>query len=382
MLCLKSLWDVVKASNEPGHTVPLPSSAYGAFTIFSRTHHLYDNHHAGSTTTIGRCVGALLVRKLVSDLKSRNVPASDVELTFLSNILGTQNDNVKRWLKHPSAIELVAIVSLNLDIFDSLDTNVVPPHTLDIVQQSLDLISRPLPTELIAQRQLDQTIRNCGPNFENFVSSRLKKFLNAYKLNTPSPPTVRASCLQICLKSLWYFARLYHRHVASMPLLPNIARFIQTEDPTTRVIRRCFEALVVDKLVADVNPLNCSLTHEDVAYLSAILGLESDIVRDWLGQPGAIILRNVVSFILGENNALVADQLPADVVEIFQQTLSTIAKQIARGRGSAGDDLYMDQVSIFHDVGSTLAKEGPDWLKYQLEWILSQLPAVDDRSGW
>jgi hypothetical protein len=163
---------------------------------------------------------------------------------------------------------------------------------------------------------------------------------------------------------------------------PEITRLIKEEsDPTTRVIGRCFEALVVDKLVADAS-VN-SLPDEGVACLSAILGSESLIVSQWLGLPGAIDLRNVISLISGEIDTFVADELPLDVLEIFQQTLSIIARQIIRGRGSADEELYKDQVSYFHDICSLLAhKRGPDWLRHRLEWISSQLPAMEDRNGW
>ncbi|KAI9436546.1 hypothetical protein BJY52DRAFT_1179346 [Lactarius psammicola] len=389
-MCLKSLWNVVRASNERSHSIPLPSYVYGAFTNSRMAGRIY--HNADPTTgVIGRCVRALLVNKLVSDLKSHIVQVDDGELAFLSTILDTHGDNVKLWLKHPGAIELAVIVSLVLDIFGSFDTNVVPSDVLDVVQQTLDLISQALPTERIAQQQLDQTVALISvseSNFERIVSSRLERFLKAYIPNTsPLAVEVRASCLRICLKSLWCFARLYHRPGTSMPLppyftlvqaSPEVSHLIQTElDPIARVVGRCFEALVVDKLVADAN----SLTDEGVACISAILGSENHIVRHWLGQPGAIDLRNVVSVIWDEIDTFVADELPADVLEIFQQTLSIIARQIARGHGSADEDLYLDQVLYFHDIRSKVAdRGGPDWLRYRLEWILSQLPTVEDRN--
>ncbi|KAH8982423.1 hypothetical protein EDB92DRAFT_1894446 [Lactarius akahatsu] len=358
-MCLKSLWNVVRASNERQQLVPLPSYVYGAFTNSGMARRIY--HDADPiTAVIGRCVGALLVNKLVFDLKSRVGSVGDGELACLSTILDTESHDVMLWLKHPGAIELVGVVSLVLDIFRSLDTNAVPPDVLDVVQQTLDLISRALPTERIAQQRLDQTtslISVPDSTFEHIVSSRLEQFFKAYIPNTSSLTVeVRTACLSICLKSLWCFTGLYHRPGASMPLpsyftlvhaSPEVSHLIQTElDPLVRVIGRCFEALVVDKLVADAN----SLTDEGVACISAILGSESHIVWRWLGQPGAIDLRNVVSVLWDEIDIFIADELLADVLEIFQQTLSIIARQIARGHGSADEDLYLDQVLYFHDI--------------------------------
>ena len=389
-MCLKSLWDVIRASSERWRSVPLPSYVYGAFTNSGMARRIRLDADP-ITGVIGRCVGALLLSKLVSDVKSRNAPASDGELACLSAILDTQSHNVMLWLKHPGAIELAGITSLILDIFRSVDTNGVPPDVLGVVQQTLGLISDTLPTEWIAQQQLDETfslISVPDGNFERIVSSRLEQFLKAYIPNTsPLTVEVRTSFLRIYLKSLWCFARLYHRPGASMPLpsyftlvhaSPEITHLIQAElDPTTRVIGRCFQALVVDKLVADAN----SLTDEGVACLSAILGSENHIVRHWLCQPGAIDLRNVVSVISDEIDTFFAGEFPEDVLEIFQQTLNIIARQIARGRGSAGEDLYIDQVLSFRDICSTVVNRGgPDWLTYRLEWILSQLPVVEDRN--
>ncbi|KAH9018353.1 hypothetical protein EDB83DRAFT_2528395 [Lactarius deliciosus] len=97
-------------------------------------------------------------------------------------------------------------------------------------------------------------------------------------------------------------------------------------------------------------------------------------------MPGAINLRNVISVISDEIDTFIADELPSDVMEILQQTLSIIARDIVQGRGSADEDPYMEQVLYFHSISSIVADAGgPDWLKYRLEWILSQLPTVEDR---
>ncbi|KAH9030927.1 hypothetical protein EDB85DRAFT_1961675 [Lactarius pseudohatsudake] len=391
-MCLKNLWNVVRACNECGKSVPLPLYICGAFTNSAMIRRIHLDADP-PTALIGRCVGALLVNKLVSDLKSRIVPASDEELACLSTILGTQSHNVALWLRHPGATELASVVSLISDAVRSLVTNVVPSDVLDVVLQTLDFISRALPEERIAGQQPDQTISPISVSdgdFERIISSHLEEFIKACTPNTLLLTViVRTNCLRVFLKSLWYFARLYHQLDASMPMpsyfllvhaSPEITHLIQTElDPSTRVIGRCFEALVVDKLAEDTN----SLTDEVVACISAILGKEPHIVWHWLNQPGAINLRNVISIISDEIDTFVADELPPDVLEILQQTLSIIARDIVRGRGSADEDLYVEQVLYFHNISSIVADTGgPDWFKYRLEWILSQLPAVEDRNRW
>ncbi|KAI9447563.1 hypothetical protein H4582DRAFT_1894657 [Lactarius indigo] len=339
---------------------------------------------------IGCCVAALVVNKLAADISSHVVPVGDEELACLSAILDTETHNVILWLRHPGAIELAGIVSLALEVVCSLVADTVPSHVQDVVQQTLDFISQALPVEGIAHQSLDQTIdliNASDSNFELIVSSNLQKFLELCISNTSPLRELRTSCLRLCLKSLWCFVRLYHRRDGSIPFpsyfplvhaSPEITHLVQTEpDPITRVIGRCFEALVVVKLVEDTN----SLTDEDVVFLSGILGKESHIVWLWLDQPGAIDLRNVISVISDEVHTFSTDKLPADVLEIFQQTLSIIARDIARGRRSADEDLYMDQVLYFHSICSMVAdRGGPNWLKYRLEWILSQLPSVEDRN--
>ena len=350
-------------------------------------------HHDADLPTgvIGCCVEALVVNKLIADINSRNAPVSKKDLACLSTILRTNIDDVTLWLAQPGAIELWGIANLLSDVVCSLITNAGPLDVLDVVQQTLDLVSQALPAEKIVQLQLDQTvslINVSNGNFDRIISSNLQKSLHACILKT-SPLTVelRTTCLRMCLKSLWCFTRLYHRLDSPLPLpsyftlvlaSTEITHVIRTEsDPATRVIGRCFQALVVDKLATATS----SLTDEDVACLSAILDQESHIVWLWLDQRGTMDLRNVISVISDEIDTLIADDLPADVLEIFQQTLSIIARQIARGRGFVDEDLYIDQVVLFHNICSIIAdKSGPEWLRYRLEGILWQLPTVEDRN--
>ena len=342
------------------------------------------------TGVIGRCVQALVINKLTADINAYNVPVSDEDLACLSAILRTASDEVMLWFWQPGAIELGGIVTLVADIFNSLVIKEVPLDVLDVVQDTLDLISQALLAERIVQLKLDQPVsllRTSNRSFER-IASNLETFLQACIENTsPLTRKVRTSCLRICLKSLWCFTRWDHRLDSPPPLpsyfplvlaSPKITQLIRTEtDPAARVTGRCFEALVVDKLVTNTN----SPTDEDVACISAILDQECHIVWRCLDQRSPIDLRNVISVISDEIDTFVADELPADVLEIFQQTLSIISRRIDRGRKVVDDELYMDQVELFHNICSIVAdRGGPEWLKYRLEGILLHLPEVKDRN--
>jgi hypothetical protein len=349
------------------------------------------------TGVIGRCVQALVINKLTADINAYNVPVGDEDLACLSAILRTASHEVMVWFWQPGAVELGGIVTLVFDIFSSLAISEVPLDVLDVVQHTLDLISQSLPAERIVQLQLDQPVslfKTSNSSFER-IASNLQTFLQACIQNTsPLTTKVRTSCLRICLKSLWCFTRWYHRVDSPLPFQPysppplpsyfplvlassQITQLIRTEtDPAARVIGRCFEALVVDRLVTNTN----SPTDEDVACLSAILNQECHIVWRCLDERSALDLRNVISVISDEIDTFVADKLPADALEIFQQTLSVISRQIDRGRKVVDDELYMDQVELFHNICSIVAdRGGPEWLKYRLEGILLHLPEVKDR---
>ncbi|KAH9050596.1 hypothetical protein EDB84DRAFT_1687 [Lactarius hengduanensis] len=121
------------------------------------------------------------------------------------------------------------------------------------------------------------------------LGSRLYDLLKTCMPGTsPLNDEERKSRLRLCLKSLWYFGRAYNQSRVSEPLpsyfprtlaSPEIIRLIQTEqDPVSRVMGRCFGALVVVKLAADVRSRTGSsvqINHEELACLSAILDAES-----------------------------------------------------------------------------------------------------------
>ncbi|KAH9170377.1 hypothetical protein EDB89DRAFT_1978641 [Lactarius sanguifluus] len=121
---------------------------------------------------------------------------------------------------------------------------------------------------------------------------------------------VRKACLRMCLKSLWYYAKVYHQLGTSKQLppyflhvitTPEITRRIQQEeDLTSRVIGHCFEALVVTKLAADINSGTVRGGDQELACLSGILGAEIHDVKVWLKLPGAIEHMGLFFLVLSE----------------------------------------------------------------------------------
>ncbi|KAH9079594.1 hypothetical protein EDB83DRAFT_1292238 [Lactarius deliciosus] len=90
--CLKNLWRCVRAYNQPGNSTPLPSYILTAFVSPSMSRRIRTEQDA-ATRVIGRCVEALVLKKLLGGVKTStdsDVPISDEELACLSTILGTK----------------------------------------------------------------------------------------------------------------------------------------------------------------------------------------------------------------------------------------------------------------------------------------------------
>ena len=73
-----------------------------------------------------------------------------------------------------------------------------------------------------------------------------------------------------------------------------IRRISEEPEPDIRVIVRSIEALIVNKLTADINSRDVPVSDDELAYLSTILDTESDNVRFLLSHQGAIEFTNMV----------------------------------------------------------------------------------------
>jgi hypothetical protein len=154
-MCLNSLWNFVKASNERENSAPLPSYVYVAFTNSVMAQGIRE-HHDLTVRVLGRCVGALVASKLAADINSGYVSVGDDELACISAILGTTSDDVVLLLRHPGAIELTNIVFLTSTNNDSASAR-VPSEVLDVVRWTFNILSQALPAELDTAMWLDQT---------------------------------------------------------------------------------------------------------------------------------------------------------------------------------------------------------------------------------
>src|SRR6266702_2021598 len=146
------------------------------------------------------------------------------------------------------------------------------------------------------------------------------------------------SNLRVWMMNLWYFTREFNEPRNSVPLPsyvciafanPEMTRRIREErDLTVRVIGRCVEAVVVNKLAADLNSRNVSVSNDEQACLSAILGTKSHDVTLLLRHPGAIEFTNMVSLTLDDFYSFALETVPSYVLEVVQQTSSVLSQAL------------------------------------------------------
>ncbi|KAH9026097.1 hypothetical protein EDB84DRAFT_1440213 [Lactarius hengduanensis] len=219
---------------------------------------------------IRHCIGALVVNKLATDINARALPVNDEELACLSSILGTDGQDVTRLLSHPGAIQFV-----NMGFFAKKDIFVLPfkgatSGVPDMVLQTFSILSRTLPAQLNKEMWLNLT-----DILTHISKGRI--------------------VLDMCLKNLWHFTRAYIKCGNSIPLLsyvyiafthPEITRGIHEEgDAAAHVLRRCVEALVINKLATDINTRTLPVNDEELACLSSILGTDGQDVTRLLSHP-------------------------------------------------------------------------------------------------
>ncbi len=360
--CLMNLWRFVRAYNQPGNSEPLPSYVLVTFASPAMTRRIQKERDITSHV-IGRCVGALIVKKIVSGIKSHSDPDVKIrreELACLSTILGTKIHNMKHCLRDPGVIELASTVSLALGDVGSLAANAVTSRVLDVIQKTLDILSQSLPCEETPGRHLDQPIAQITTwpgSFDRTIVSRLHDFLQTCVPSTsPLADDVRRSCLRVLLRSLWYCARAYHRLGTSKPLpsyfllilaTPEITHLIQAEkDPIIYVMGRCFEALVINNLELGFQSRTDStvqINDKELACLSAILDAKCHDVKIWLRLPGTVALASMASLTFTEPFAVL------DVV--VHQTLAILSKSLPpelNAKPQLDHRQAEPQTSVFH----------------------------------
>ncbi len=201
------------------------------------------------------------------------------------------------------------------------------------------------------------------------------------------------------LKNLWHCTRAYNQLGVSVPLpsfvritlaKPEITQRIHTgRDLAARVTRRCFGALIVNKLVDDFkSPISFSsdVYDAELACISSILGTRPGDVLRWPRPSAVIKLLNVVSLMSGEIETLfTSGPTPVDMLNIVQQTINIISPGLVLGGAFACGDLPMDQVLLLRKICLKIAnaqranrfKDQTVGILDQLQQISKQLPTVE-----
>ena len=167
-LWMKTLWSFTIACNEPWYSFALPSYVCVTFTNPEMTRRIHEQRDL-AVRVIGRCVEALIVKKLTADMTPRNVPVSghNYKLACLTTILGTTNNDVESLLDHPGATEFTEMVFLALDNLHPSAIEKVPLYVLGVVQETLNILSRALPRDWNVAMLLDQTANTSDGPYES-----------------------------------------------------------------------------------------------------------------------------------------------------------------------------------------------------------------------
>lgn len=226
------------------------------------------------------------------------------------------------------------------------------------------------------------------------LGSRIYDLLKTCKPGaSPLHEDARRNRLRVCLKSLWYCGRGYNQPGYPAPLpsyvrevfaVPEVILQIRAEeDVSIRVIGHCFESLLTNKLVQDVTdyPQRYSrtstglfVTQAELMSLSTLLECASGDVIKWLGQRGAIGLANVVALASSEAELLVADKVPSEALDILQQTLEILVRELPHLSADLSDDLAVQFCKLYSKVDSVWSTI---WLKYKLRPIHDRLLGIN-----
>lgn len=385
---MKNLWHFTREYNQHGNSAPLPSYVLIVFTNPGTIHRIREEHDP-AVRVIGRCVEALVANRLAAGISSRNVLVNNDELACLSAILGTESHDVRLCLSQPGIIELVNLASLVLGDVSSLRASQLPPDARTVFQQTLDIVAQALPAQGDSDIPLNQTVALANvpdDRFERTIISRLHGLIKTLILGASSlTEEVRASCLRMCLKTLWHCGRAYCQSVDPLPSYfplvlagPELTRHLQTEiDPVARVTGWCFGALIVNKLVDAVgSPISFGgCVHKaELACIFAILGTEHREVSLSRHQLRLINFRNIVSLMSNEIDTLFTPAgIPANQLNITQDTLYALANSLRDGAFVYGG-LPMDQWRLLQEIYSDVMDAlRPDQLKSETVKILNRL---------
>ena len=330
-VCLKCLWYIGRAYNQPGISQPLPS--YFLSSLIPKVAlHIESDKGPAALRMIGRCVVAVTINKLAADLQSHTITVNDGDLACLSAVLHIGVDELKSMLHQPGTTALANMISLTSYGVLTLVADVVPPDVLDVVQQTFGILSPALLNQENAGLQLEQIIAIFNGSNGKFVHILVFRLLNF--LNTHIQGPERPESLRMCLKRLPYFELASNQLEKSVALLSYICvtfthpemtrRTSEQRDLDLRVVGRCVRALVVNILAADLKSRTDSVMDVELQCLSAILGTKTDNVMILLRHPGAIEITNIV-FLAWANIDTASAGIPSDILDVVQRTLGPLS---------------------------------------------------------
>ena len=152
------------------------------------------------------------------------------------------------------------------------------------------------------------------------------------------------SVLHVWIRNLWPFATKYNEtwnsaHLPSYVCISFInsemtRRIREERDLAVRVMGRCVEAFVVNKLATDIKSRrtlasnDALVSNDELACLSAILGTKSDEVKLLLKHPGAIEFTNMVFFALGDFYSTASATVSPNVSDVVQMTFEILSSAL------------------------------------------------------
>ena len=366
-MCLKHLWHRLQAYHQPRSSVPLPSYALIAFASPVLTRHIRMERGI-ATRVLGRCLEALVLKELVSGIKPNfnpNVQVRDDKLAWLSAILCTESEDVKFCLECPGAVEFVTMVSIALGDVAPLPVNVLPSDVHDVAQRTVAILSQ------TALPHIDQPISQpdiMDVKLDGVIVSGIHKFFQMCTSGTLAAQ-VRKSCLRMCLKSLWYCAKAYHQLGATKPLpsyfprstsSKEIHRIIRKEkDPFSRVVGRCFHALVAMKMVTDSrlrSDADVEVSDVEEEYLSPQLdhpmfqyGHLDSVVARFQEQRGTFELVNIIwlAFTDVQDGFSPTETIPRCILNVIPQTFSILSQALP---AELNTELGLDRTDTLADI--------------------------------
>ena len=331
---LKNLWHFTRLQSESGDSIPLPPYLYISFAHPRITRLILENGDIAARV-IRRCVGALIVNKLASDISAGTLPVNDAELECLTAVLDTTNQNVADLLSHPGAIQFVNMIYLMEDVYEHPTWS--PSIAPDVVRRTFYILTQSLPTQLYAEIQLDLTDTLAEISKGQFkLVPRSRLLVSSYTSVTSSRSHVmRSRVLGMFMKNLWHFTRLRIESRDSVPLPsyvyiffahPRITRFmLEKGDITAHVVMRCVGALIINKIATDIPTRTLPINDAELEYITTVLDTNNQDVTNLLSHPGVIQFVSIVYLMDIYNRPTWSPSIAPDVVhrtfDILTQSL-------------------------------------------------------------